>query len=445
MTFLSRSESAELERAIAHYRTLLEAGAATPFDLHNLALACYRVGDHDAAYHMSVRSLEIERPGERARTFHLQGLIFRAVGELERAIEAFGRALDDGGPRAECHFERAACFHQLGELERAEADFARSLELAPSLSTTYNLGVVYAASKKWGAAIECFSACLGLDPYGRDEYISLLVQCGKAEARQEVYVQGHRMKNLLGVLGNELRVLERDLVPQLPEGGGQRIERLRDRLERIYGDMVQYLKILQQDGDPPDLVDLNEVVSKVLFLASASLRGIDVQTRLSDRLPGIVAPPNQLSEVLLNIVINAVEAQQGQDDAALLVETTADAAEVRVTIADNGPGLHGKIDRMFELGYTTKEFGSGIGLAHASNLVAALGGRIEAGDREEGGARFTVVLPLAPDSGLALGGLAIRGRGVEDFKELLIRNGAPPKLEPDIPREPDPERGDTDG
>ncbi len=434
MTFLSPQEREELERLITHYRTLLESHAASPFDLHNLALAYYRKGDFEQAYRRSVQSLEIEKPGERARTLQLQGLIFRAVGELERAAEAFSLALHDGGPLPEVLFERAVTHHQLDNLPAAEADFEHSLELEKSLSCYYNLGVIYVLRKKWTQAVECFASCLALDPFGRDDYIALLVQCGRAEARQEVYAQGHRMKNLLGVLGNELRGLERDLAPQLTASGSERIDQLRGRLERIYQDMVQYLKILQQDGDPPDLVDVNEIVAKVLFLASGSLRGIELKTQLAEDLPGIVAPPNQVSEILLNILINAIEALDGRPDAQIQVSSAAEGELVCVEIVDNGPGLPADVQRLFELGYTTKEFGSGIGLAHAHNLVQALGGTINAGHRPGGGAHFRVVLPLASDGGAGLEGLAIRGRFAEDLKELLIRNDPPPKLEPEDPK-----------
>jgi signal transduction histidine kinase len=153
---------------------------------------------------------------------------------------------------------------------------------------------------------------------------------------------------------------------------------------------------------PPRTVptDLRELVSDVLALYRAFPQ-VRVVTRLDGTLPKVRVDPEQFRRVVINLVDNAIEAL-GEDpappDGGGLVEVQAHGEAtpgvVRLTVADNGPGLS-EADRakIFMPYYSTKKRGSGLGLAIVRRIVVEHGGSIEAADNVPRGTRMTIELP----------------------------------------------------
>jgi len=150
-----------------------------------------------------------------------------------------------------------------------------------------------------------------------------------------------------------------------------------------------------------DACDLNAVVENVIhvFKAKAATKSIQLETRLSRRLPMVRGSIAVLEQILTNIWLNAYDALPPETGRIRISTATDEAAgEVHLEIADNGPGVPDDImDSIFDPFFTTKEVGrgTGLGLAVAFGLVEELDGRIEVENR--GGAVFTVCLPLAED------------------------------------------------
>jgi signal transduction histidine kinase len=146
-------------------------------------------------------------------------------------------------------------------------------------------------------------------------------------------------------------------------------------------------------------LELNSLVEDVFRLinADASLRKVALSAELSSRLPQIQGDQVHLQQVLLNLIINALEAMAGQppEKRRLIVRTGLRGTEVEVSITDSGCGIDlTKLPRLFEAFFTTKPNGMGMGLSIARRIVEAHHGRIRAENNASGGATFIVTLPV---------------------------------------------------
>jgi signal transduction histidine kinase len=146
-------------------------------------------------------------------------------------------------------------------------------------------------------------------------------------------------------------------------------------------------------------VDLNEVVNNVLNLSRGELhsRKITLHTKLAPDLPRVSADSVQLTEVLLNLVMNAVEAMSTTAEKlrVLAIASRLEAEGVTITVEDSGAGIDAKsAEQIFEAFFTTKSTGMGMGLAICRSIIAAHDGRLWASPGNSCGAIFHVVLPV---------------------------------------------------
>jgi C4-dicarboxylate-specific signal transduction histidine kinase len=168
-----------------------------------------------------------------------------------------------------------------------------------------------------------------------------------------------------------------------------------DRAGRIIGRLRDLIK-----KRPPrqDKLDINEAIREVIVLArgEAMKTGVTVKTELAEDLPLIHGDRVQLQQVILNLIINAVEAMSsvGVESRELLISTcTAKSDGVHVAVRDSGSGLASKnLERLFEAFYTTKPSGLGMGLSICRSIVEAHGGRLWATANVPQGAIFQFTL-----------------------------------------------------
>jgi signal transduction histidine kinase len=126
------------------------------------------------------------------------------------------------------------------------------------------------------------------------------------------------------------------------------------------------------------------------------MREVELELEVPGDLPAVAMSAEQLVQLVLNLVLNAVDALDG--GGRVLVAARATPAGVELSVQDNGPGVSELVrDRLFEPFVTTKEVGkgTGLGLAVCRGLVEAVGGSISLDTAFEGGARFLVSLPRA--------------------------------------------------
>jgi signal transduction histidine kinase len=147
---------------------------------------------------------------------------------------------------------------------------------------------------------------------------------------------------------------------------------------------------------PPrhDQLDINEAILEVIEVTRSELlrNGISLQIELAKNLPLIRADRIELQQVILNLIINAVEAmsEAGKESRDLLISTAEDISSgVLVAVRDSGPGLNPEnLERLFDPFYTTKPGGMGMGLSICRSIVEGHGGRIWATANVPQGASF---------------------------------------------------------
>jgi PAS domain S-box-containing protein len=149
-----------------------------------------------------------------------------------------------------------------------------------------------------------------------------------------------------------------------------------------------------------DRLDINEIVLEVIALTSSEVlsNGVSLQTQLASGLPLVHGDRIQLQQVILNLVVNAIEATSSTSEGVreLLIGTGKDASDaVLVAVRDSGPGLDPEgLGRLFDAFYTTKPGGMGMGLSICRSIIEAHGGRIRASANVPQGAVFQFTLPV---------------------------------------------------
>jgi PAS domain S-box-containing protein len=150
-------------------------------------------------------------------------------------------------------------------------------------------------------------------------------------------------------------------------------------------------------------IDINEVIQEVLALVGTELQKnrISVERQLTKTLPLVTADRVQLQQVLLNLVMNSIEATAGVTDRARVVWLQSridESGNVLVSVSDSGAGLGSEVDRLFTPFFTTKANGMGMGLPISRSLIEGQGGRLWAESNSPHGAVFSFTLPVAAGS-----------------------------------------------
>jgi PAS domain S-box-containing protein len=239
----------------------------------------------------------------------------------------------------------------------------------------------------------------------RSELRNRLVQSEKLAALGQ-FVAGiaHELNNpLQGVLGHIELLRATGAFPKEIRRDMQRIYREADRAAKIVRNLLVFAgsrRLVRRR------TSVNAAVSRVLALRAPAFRAcnIEVTRRHDDKLPRIKGDPLLLQQAFLNIVLNAEQAI-GADGGRIETRTafkedgSRGAGTVQVEIRDTGPGIRPDLlSRVFEPFYTTKEVGkgTGLGLAITYGIIQEHGGHIVVSNHPEGGAVFTVQLPVEP-------------------------------------------------
>ncbi len=166
-------------------------------------------------------------------------------------------------------------------------------------------------------------------------------------------------------------------------------------------DIIENLRaMLREDGQEGMPLDANDLVRDVLALVDGELdgHGIHVETELREDLPTIVGERVPLQQVLLNLIVNAIEAMSSVTDRARRLSVKTDVHEsdcILITVTDEGPGIDPQhMKRIFDALFTTKPHGLGMGLSICQSIVGAHGGRLWAAPGTPHGSTFRVQLPI---------------------------------------------------
>jgi two-component system NtrC family sensor kinase len=187
------------------------------------------------------------------------------------------------------------------------------------------------------------------------------------------------------------------------------LDRIAKSAQRCHKIVQNLLSFARQHPPERDLVALNAAIDDVLEIMTYDLRtsNIEVARSLAEGLPPIMADRHQLQQVFINIISNARQAIQAvRTDGKITVRTRRAGAQVRIEVADNGPGIRAEhLPRIFDPFFTTKAVGkgTGLGLSLSYGIVQEHGGTITAASELGQGAAFVIELPIAPQPGKAEG------------------------------------------
>ncbi|WMT78177.1 AAA family ATPase [Bradyrhizobium sp. Ash2021] len=168
------------------------------------------------------------------------------------------------------------------------------------------------------------------------------------------------------------------------------------------GEVVGRIRALIQKAPArKDAVEINDAILEVIALTrtEAENSSVSVRTQLAEGLPRVQGDRVQLQQVVLNLIINAIEAMRdvGEEERELLISTRNEPDGVSVEVRDSGPGFApAEIDRVFEAFYSTKPSGLGLGLSICRSIIEAHNGRLWARPNVPRGAIFGFVAPAHP-------------------------------------------------
>jgi C4-dicarboxylate-specific signal transduction histidine kinase len=165
-------------------------------------------------------------------------------------------------------------------------------------------------------------------------------------------------------------------------------------------DIIGRIRLLFKKGTPErELVDVNELIQGMLVLlrGEATRYSVSIRAELADDLPRPMADRVQLQQVILNLIMNSIEAMKDVDGTRELVikSQQAESQQLLVSVSDTGVGLPlEQADRIFNAFFTTKLQGTGLGLSISRSIVESHGGRLWADGNSTGGATFHLALPI---------------------------------------------------
>lgn len=369
---------------------------------------------------------------ERARAWFL---LARACEDdpqrSERTMTSYqrGLALQPGHVEAACRL--ALLLLARGDAEAALAEIERVLRVDRAYGTAWrNAARLLDVQSPTVAAVVgrildaaapgAGRAAGGVAPH----LLTATVEVVRHDVLAGVYAHGHRVKNLLGIIGARARSARK----LAQETGGDIAERLRDLesdVTSLYEEWALYLRSMQEQTPTIERVPLGPVVLEVVAAAQARTQQVPITIEQAAGLPDVRGDRMLLREALMNVVSNAAEAcaaavaasaQTGSGEVWVRLRSIAAAGGgaaplVEIEIADTGPGIaRGHLGRLFVPGFTTKETGSGVGLAIAERVITAHHGRISVDSTEGQGTTVTITLPTDVSVLSALGGIAFGAR-----------------------------------
>jgi len=230
-----------------------------------------------------------------------------------------------------------------------------------------------------------------------------LVQAGKLAVIGQLSAGvAHELNQPLAALrtlsGNARKFLERGN----QETASSNLERIAELVDRMGTLTAQLKSFARKSSGKPLAVPVRRAVENALFLLEQRFKqGRAVACiDLPDEQLQAWCDANRLEQVLVNLAGNALDAMEGMAEPALHIAAVRQANHILITVRDNGPGLSEEAQaRLFEPFFTTKEAGSGLGLglAISAGIVADFGGNLSASNHPDGGALFTLEIPVAPE------------------------------------------------
>jgi signal transduction histidine kinase len=189
--------------------------------------------------------------------------------------------------------------------------------------------------------------------------------------------------------------------PEIDEARGT-LSRIVDDLHRAGGIIQRTRSLYRRETPRRQLIDLNEIIRQVVVLLrdAANRQSILIRTELDAALPMTTADRVQLQQVLMNLMLNGIEAVRDETGELSVRSKWTEDGQLLVSVSDTGVGLQGaEPESIFAAFFTTKPQGTGMGLSISRRIIESHGGQLWASPNTGRGATFQFTLP-PPDHGL---------------------------------------------
>jgi signal transduction histidine kinase len=203
----------------------------------------------------------------------------------------------------------------------------------------------------------------------------------------------HEIKNPLMVIGGLAHQVERRLAEDQP--ALEKVKIIQQEVRRLETFLWELRDFTRPVNPVKQEMDLNALIQEVqtLMAEEARQKGVSLEGRLDPRLPRIEVDPSQIRQVLVNLIKNALEATE--ENGRVLLATGSRDGQVWFSIQDTGKGMPGEVlEKIFHPFFTTKEKGTGLGLAVIHKIITDHHGAISVESTSGRGSTFTVRLPL---------------------------------------------------
>jgi signal transduction histidine kinase len=229
----------------------------------------------------------------------------------------------------------------------------------------------------------------------------------------------HELRNPLNSLGLNLELLE-DEFENLPEESKEEASEIVSLLKKQVKRLSEFVDSYREVAKMPPLnlvkYDIKNIVTDLthFFKGEALSKGISINVECNDNVPKLLVDANYIREAILNLMRNAIEAMPEGGD--LTIRLTAENGQVFIQVKDTGIGIEKERQKkIFDLAYTTKEKGSGLGLSLVKQIIQQHGGDVYLESEPQKGATFTLQLPCS-QSPLSKGAGGC-GENVEQLEE----------------------------
>lgn len=206
----------------------------------------------------------------------------------------------------------------------------------------------------------------------------------------------HEIRNPLASIKGAVDIIDRKNPKDVE--GREFLDVIREEVKRLNATLTEFLRFGNPTASQFEPVSANELIRSTLKLLEGKLSSseIEVGTELEPDLPAIQADPAQIRQVLINLILNSLEAMP--EGGELMVRTSLhEPGQIRIEVGDTGHGISDEIaDQVFDPFFTSKPTGMGLGLSICHQLIQTHGGSIALKPRPEGGLRVVVDLPREP-------------------------------------------------
>jgi signal transduction histidine kinase/DNA-binding response OmpR family regulator len=347
---------------------------------------------------------------------------WRPTGSIQPGDGLVGHVIASGEPKRVNDLERDPHFSG-GRGDAMQGIVPEAILCTPLTIRDRTIGAIELINKLDGSFEEqdldlliAMAASVAVAVDNANLYAELAEFAEEVERSQAKLVQAEKMAgigrlaaSLAHEVNNPLQAIHNSLHLTLHEGLGE--ERQREYLGMAQGEVERLITIVQRMLDfyrpscgGVEPTDVNRIVEKVLSLIQKRLEhgDIEVHTELTDDLPAVPIVSDQISQVILNLMINAVEAMPTGGRIWLNTELSSEGENVLVRLRDSGPGMSAEqVNRLFEPFYTTKPGGTGLGMAISYGIIERHGGAIDVLSDPGQGTTFVVALPVNRVGGAA--------------------------------------------